>query len=369
MKKILLCCLVLLPLSLIGCKKETATPPVPSSTDFPQGTIPVVFHVLYDNANDVIQNPQQAVFEKRIKQLNEFYASTLFPSAGSSAVNVKFTLATHDPDGNTLAEPGINRVAYSGAGNMSATNFLSTRRELTAADKSILWDPNRYVNVWLFGFLVSNDPTEDERYVTGISYLPYCTTAHPLDKLVTWDGAITIEPDYMHGITLNNAYFRPTLQITDDEGMFTFAHEMGHYLGLLHAFSENNQGCVNPDNASDDGCSDTPKYNRSTYQTMLYAGSLPYDAYERQPCNGDALFTSTNIMDYYESHRTNLTPQQKERIEYVMAYSPWIPRNTTATKALLENFTYEITDERPEPILMYCYGSHYNGPKKGEHIH
>lgn len=37
----------------------------------------------------------------------------------------------------------------------------------------------------------------------------------------------------------------------------------------------------------------------------------------------------------------------------MLAYSPWIPRSTAATKSLLENFTGEITDERPEPILMY----------------
>lgn len=366
MKRTLLWLLVLLPLTLAGCKKESATtPPPPAPADIPEGTIPVIFHVLYENANNVIQNPRQAIFEQRIEQLNEFYASTLFPSAGSSAVDIKFVLATHDPDGNVLAEPGINRVSYYGSGNMSASNFLSTRRALTSLDQSILWDPNRYVNVWLFGFLVSDDPNQDERYVTGVSYLPYCTTAHPLDKLVTWDGAVTQEPYYMHGITLNNSYFRPTTQLADDEGMFTFAHEMGHYLGLLHAFSEDGDGCANPDNASDDGCSDTPKYDRATYQTMLYAGSLPYDSYQRQPCDGSALFTSTNIMDYYDSYRTNITPQQQARVEFVLDYCPWIPRSSSATKALLENFTYEITDERPEPILMYCYGSHYTGPRKG----
>lgn len=356
MKKRILWILAALPWLLAGCEKDNpGTPPAPP--DIPEGTIPVVFHILYEDPTNPIQYPDAAVFRKRIDQINAFYASTLFPDAASQKVNVTFTLADRDPKGNLLAEPGVDPVQYSGAANMSAADFLDSKRALQAHDKAILWDPNRYVNVWLFGFLVSADPQKDESNVTGISYLPYCTSAHPLNMLVTWDGAITQQPYYMHGITLNNRYFQPAgTTLFADEGMFTFCHEMGHYLGLRHAFSEPQKGetaCGDPDNASDDGCSDTPKYDRTTYQALLYANALPYDAFYRQPCDGGDLFLSTNIMDYYMSLRTNLTAQQKARLEHVMAYSPWIPRSKTATKTLLENFTGEITDERPEPILMY----------------
>lgn len=358
MKTRILLLLLALPLLLAGCKKETAPPKKPGMPAIPEGTIPVVFHVLYEDPTSAVQYPAASVFEKRIEQMNKFYAATLFPNAASQPVKVTFILATHDPDGDEMDEPGINRVQYNGASNMSAANFLSAKRTLQPRDRAMLWDPNQYVNVWLFGFLVSSDPEQDESNVTGISYLPYCTTAQPLDMLVKWDGAITQQPYYMHGITLNNRYFLPNTagSLLDDEGMFTFCHEMGHYLGLRHAFSEPADGetaCGDPDNASDDGCSDTPKYDRTTYQTLFYANMLPYNAYYRQPCDGSALVLSTNVMDYYMGFRTNLTPQQKDRVEHVIAYSPWIPRSKEATKALLENFTGEITDERPEPILMY----------------
>ena len=357
MKTRTLLLLLILPLMLAGCKKETVTrkPGMPS---IPEGTLPVVFHVLYEDPADPVQYPDASVFQKRIDQLNQFYAATLFPQAASQKVDVKFMLATHDPEGNEMNTPGIHAVHYNGAANMSAAGFLSSKRTLSSRDREILWDPNQYVNVWLFGFLQSPGTDEDESNVTGISYLPYCTSANPLDLLVEWNGAITQFPYYMHGITLNNRYFQPSgTTLLDDEGMFTFCHEMGHYLGLRHAFSEPEDGegdCDDPDNASDDGCSDTPKYDRTTYQTLFYAGRLPYsNPYLRQPCDGSALFLSTNVMDYYMGYRTNLTPQQKARIEHVLAYSPWIPRSTAATKSLLENFTGEITDERPEPILMY----------------
>lgn len=341
---------------LVGCEKETA-PEKPSLPDIEAGTVPVVFHVLYEDRTDAKQYPDPALFAQRVDQLNRFYAATLFPNAGSAAVSVKFVLATHDPTGQALADPGVHPFRYTGAANMSVDRFLDVDRVLAVRDREVLWDPNQYVNIWLFGFLESSDPNQNESDITGVSYLPYCTSSAPLTMLATWDGAITAAPYYMHGIALNNRYF------PNDEGMFTLCHEMGHYLGLKHAFSESTSGqaaCSNPDDdASDDGCSDTPKYDRAAYQQAfyknLYNGTpMPYEgtAYERQACNG-RIFTSTNVMDYFQSHRTNLTPQQKARIEHVLAYSPWIPRGKTATKALLENFTGEITDERPRPILMY----------------
>ncbi|MDE5945581.1 MAG: hypothetical protein K2G93_08395 [Rikenella sp.] len=351
MKRRLYLGLLAVAVLFVGCEKETV-PVEPELPGLSDGTIPVIFHVLYEDSTDPEQNPSASVFQQRIDQLNRFYAATLFPDAGSSAVDVKFVLATHDPTGAALSVPGVDRTRYTGAANMSADRFLDVDRTLTVRDREILWDPNQYVNVWLFGFLDSSDPNQDESDVTGVSYLPYCTSAHPLTMLVPWDGAITAAPYYMHGIALNNHYFQ------NDEGMFTLCHEMGHYLGLKHAFSETD-GCTDPDDASDDGCSDTPKYDRATYQrafydNYLYGKPMPYDgtAYERQSCSG-RVFTSTNVMDYFQSYRTNLTPQQKARIEHVLAYSPWIPRSKTATKALLENFTGEITDERPRPVLMY----------------
>jgi|MGYP001039044784 zinc-dependent metalloproteinase lipoprotein len=351
-------------LLLAGCEKEPAEPRKPEVPELEDGVIPVVFHVLYEDPNDRTQSPAASVFEKRIEQLNRFYAATLFPSAGSQSVKVRFALASRGPDGEALAEPGVHRVSYPGAANMSSDRFLDHKRTLSVRDKAMLWDPNRYVNVWLFGFLDSPDPTQDESGVTGVSYLPYCTSNNPLVLLQVWDGALGAEqPKYMHGIALNNRYFAPAAREADDEGMFTLCHEMGHYLGLHHAFLDSNksQTCGDPNNdATDDGCSDTPKYDRVAYERAFYnhyyyGASMPYagTVFDRQACDG-RVFASTNVMDYFESHRTNLTSQQRDRIEHVLRYSPWIPRSKTATKSLLDNFTGEITDEQPEPILMRC---------------
>lgn len=382
MRKSILFVLPALMLLLAGCKSEKPGPTPPVQDDIPEGTIPVVFHVLYEDAADVTQNPSAAIIRQRLDLMNKFYASTLFtqaniPGVPSRNIGLTFTLATRDPQGKVLAEPGIDRVMYAGSTNMSADDFLHSS-STSVKNKAIFWDPNRYVNIWLFGFLTSSDPERDESSVTGISFLPYCTTTHPLallngsDPKSPGEAYFSTLPTYMHGITLNNRYFLPPTGIdpsnqwgliNEDERLFTLCHEMGHYLGLRHAFSETN-GCDDPDNASDDGCADTPKYDRAAYMATIQpaldgdiaVGELPYNPYERQPCDGSGLFLSTNVMDYYFSVRTQFTSDQKGRIEHVVAYSPLIPRGKSQTKALLENFTGEIPDVLPEPILMRCFG-------------
>ena len=65
--------------------------------------LPVVFHVLYEDATDAQQNPAQSVFVRHINRLNAFYAATLFGGGASVAVDVSFKLAATDPQGNKMA--------------------------------------------------------------------------------------------------------------------------------------------------------------------------------------------------------------------------------------------------------------------------
>ena len=89
--------------------------------------LPVVFHVLYEDATDAQQNPAQSVFVRHINRLNAFYAATLFGGGASVAVDVSFKLAATDPQGNKMAEPGIHRVSYAGAGSMDPVAFMDSK--------------------------------------------------------------------------------------------------------------------------------------------------------------------------------------------------------------------------------------------------
>lgn len=298
MKKRLLFALALLPAILVGCQKSSSSSPTPPNPALPEivaGTIPVVFHVLYENSADPEQYPSDAVIQRRLAELNKFYSSTLFtdrtlPGVPSQKVGLTFVAATHDPNGKPLTTPGIHRVVYSGSANMSAENFLYSNSQ-SQRNQDIFWNPNYYVNIWLFSFLQDPGAANDESEVTGISFLPYCTTTHTLFGLRGNEASAPGEsyfhrlPNYMHGIALNNRKFQPEAGIDpedqytwiSDEGMLTLCHEMGHYLGLHHAFDETRNGCSDPDNASDDGCEDTPKYNRTYDRYSALADGPKHD--------------------------------------------------------------------------------------------
>jgi zinc-dependent metalloproteinase lipoprotein len=305
----------------------------------PDNTLPVIFHFLYEDEGDVLQNPPATLVKERIDQLNKFYAGTLYPGAGSVNTGIKFMLATHDPQGRKLKEPGIDRVYRAGSNNMTSGWFMS-RRAQSVQDKAVNWDQNQYVNVWVFGIPESEN-------VAGRAHYPY-TQGGALPGVNRDDQGyyMTHLPAYMHGISLNNRYF------STPDGMSTLFHEMGHYLGLLHTFIETfatNPYCapVSTD-YDDDFCTDTPIYSRAEYENNY---SL-YQKY-RTSCNG-IQFLSTNVMDYWYGDEYCITPDQQERIDWVYANSPLIPRPLAKTKALLDNYTGVLGDKMPEPIWVEC---------------
>ena len=108
----------------------------------------------------------------------------------------------------------------------------------------------------------------------------------------------------------------------------TLAHELGHYLGLHHVFSEDPESSCK----DTDYCKDTPSYDKDAYD-MTYqwamAGNIPEKelvAYlvKRESCDG-AQFISHNIMDYSVSYSDQFTQDQCNRIRHVLTYSPLIP--------------------------------------------
>lgn len=318
--------------------------------------MPVVFHLLYEDEANAQQNPNATLLQSRLTALNQFYDGSLYPGVGSTPTKVKFMLATHDPSGKEMAQAGINRVHYSGASDLDPSWFLNRNGSgaaLPMRDRAINWDQNKYINIWIFGF--KSDP-QGGGETTGISPLPYCLLNSQLDGLALDEMGyyLTHLPTtYMHGIVLNNKYFSTT------EGLSTLFHEMGHYLGLLHAFLE--QGSDFPvcapgmTNASDDYCADTPVYSRLAYESYIatLGNTLTPEHLIRTACNGDT-FVSTNIMDYYYGTRRDLTPDQRGRVHHVYDNSPLIPRSTKGSKAILDNYTGQLGDRAPMPIFLEC---------------
>lgn len=119
----------------------------------------------------------------------------------------------------------------------------------------------------------------------------------------------------------------------------TLAHELGHYLGLFHSFSEKTvkgKSEAADDDDDSDYCDDTPSYNRIAYgkwlteyiskaQAIKKDTTLSMKELAKRTNSKDEEWQSDNLMDYSICYSMRFTPEQANRIRQVLYYSPLIP--------------------------------------------
>lgn len=303
--------------------------------------LPVIFHVLYDNANDGYENPQAALLAEIIRICNQKYANTFDDGDEGKKglnINVEFVMATTDPNGKTLAEPGVERIKWS-TPVMSCDDFMdATNKEAIP----LLWDLNKYINIFLYTFKEEN--------VLGISYVPYSSSRHPLEGLYNGDRYFAnAKMSYPHCISINNAYIDrlPEIGFADPADItLTLTHELAHYIGLYHAFGVDNEEKNISWREDTDYCDDTPNYDRKGYEDWLtiYYNTTPSkdrkfsELIKRTSITGGE-FSSRNIMDYTWTWGNEFTPDQRERMRHVLNYSPLIPGpkyDQPSTRAIMD---------------------------------
>lgn len=277
--------------------------------------LPVVFHLIYDQEHtegDTVQHIKNETIHRLVEGCNALYSNSI----NSIDMNVELVLATENPQGEVMREAGIDRVLRSTSAYYNAERFLSTTNTENA---DLMWDPNKYVNVYVFTF------TDDN--LLGISQLAFTSPQNGLVGLHPNSQFYTQLPNFPWGIAINNQYiYRPAAYTT-------LAHELGHYLGLFHVFHEKDCG----DKEGDDYCDDTPSYNREEYVNSL-SGMTIQEAFQRTGCDG-TVFISRNIMDYDYSFMDQFTPDQYLRVRHVLENSPLIPgpKNIAVTKSLIKS--------------------------------
>ena len=277
--------------------------------------LPVIFHIIYDQEHetDTVQNIKAETIEKLVNGTNLLYAQN--PS--NQGMGLKLVPAKTSPDSIPLQEKGIHRVLRSTAAYRNADDFLAPAN---TQDGDLLWDPNKYVNVYVF--------TCTDNNLLGVSHLALTSRENALPGLEQGQVYYSQIPNFPWGIVLNNTH------IYEDDFYKTLAHELGHYLGLFHVFSE--KGCDETDY-----CDDTKNYDRTAYTEWLstFQGD-PNDPelFNRTNCETGESFPSTNIMDYDYSSLDRFTQEQCARVRHVLENSPLIPgpKNITVTKGLGE---------------------------------
>lgn len=227
--------------------------------------VPLIFHVLYhDPANPGQNIPTERIYEV-LNQVNQMYEA--------NGIKLEFVLATTDPQGNLLKEAGIERVHWPASSIDPRLVMEGTDREFM----HLLWEPADYVNVLLYNFSIQN--------ILGISTFPLTPKSHPLEGTESVDNlnlnlsnltkmrCVSLNSSWMMAVGSDPLakYIPADLLRRQTDSAITLAHELGHYFGLRHVFSESMQGaCVDTD-----FCKDTPSYNKSTdydqYLQMIWS--------------------------------------------------------------------------------------------------
>ena len=199
-------------------------------------TIPIVVHVIYRQSHSnpgIGTNIPNFQIEDQIRILNEDYSKTNseFPnpprntftnSAGNP--NLKFCLATTDPDGNPTT--GITRTLSSKNYFLYPSENNDMKKDNTGGING--WPPSKYLNVWICDISSSGNST-----VLGYAYPP---------GLQSWNA-------WKDGPVVDFQYFGTTGNASSNSDGRTLTHEIGHFLGLNHTFCESQSGgcCDNDD--------------------------------------------------------------------------------------------------------------------------
>lgn len=285
--------------------------------------LPVVFHVLYWNANNKQHYVKEGHLQKVLDLVNQYYDNC------GVDMGFEFVMATEDPDGNKLEEPGVSREKWQYT-TMDCSAFMGSGDKKY---KDLLWDTNKYINVVLYNF--SDD------LVMGIAQFPWLPEPFALDGISQAPkGANLSENPYPACVSLNNKYIYDLPEGNDKYSMsnvvVTLSHELGHFLGLYHAFNQLNNGNTNT-NQDTDYCTDTPPYNKAQYDVQL-TNYLTYnpeitskssDAYKvfvmRKNSQTGEEFRSSNIMDYAISDANRFSAQQAARVKYILHHALFMP--------------------------------------------
>jgi hypothetical protein len=228
-------------------------------------SIPVVVHVLYNNAT---QNISTAQIQSQIDILNDdfglFNSDSLDESHPfwqfTADTEIEFCLASLDPDGN--ATSGITRTftdspSFSGNGD----------EKFTSSGGIDNWDPTEYLNIWVCDLSASGG-------TLGYAAFPADLASNPDED----------------GVVINYTAFGDmgTAVAPNDLGR-TATHEVGHWLNLRHIWGD--------DICGDDFVADTEIAEDANYNCPIF----PHNA--NSNCgSGDDGEMYMNYMDYVDDY-------------------------------------------------------------------
>lgn len=265
----------------------------------PVYTIPIVFHIIHKGESvGSGTNISDAQVLSAVEALNRDYRRTgadggIAQGAGPDT-EIQFCLASVDPNGSPTS--GINRINGSSVQGYASNGITTGGSGNELAVKALSnWDNRYYLNIWVVSEIGNNgadlaNPNNFQGGVLGFAYLPIQNIQFLGDR----DGVVALnlcvgnDPNGSQGFRLWSA----------GRTNRTLTHEVGHYLGLAHPFSD-----ANPFACSDgDGIGDTPNAQQANIfncsQTTGCSGQMieNYMDYAPETCQNRFTNGQNNVM-------------------------------------------------------------------------
>ena len=244
--------------------------------------------------------------QKRLDHLNDIFnrRATSDPNGGNA--KIIFKLAEYDPSGRLLLEKGKNKVEL--AEEMSKSDYEDY------INSKLIWDPARYLNVWLAKYSTSSSVSNTYSVSAPEVILEGYESIPGLKMQVVSDYSASDVENYTDvGMMINIRDFFAT----DGKSYFDLSLVFGLYYGLLYTDQDDNNTFVNGDN---DYCPDTYSFDYGFYPSVFKGNNLDGQP-ENDPTRPLEYFTSFNVMDMY-SYKNSLSIDQVKRLRMVLQQCP-----------------------------------------------
>ena len=257
-------------------------------------TLPIIVHIVHNGEPvGTGANLSQAQVQAQIEVLNEdFRRKPGTPGFNNSPigadVEIEFCLSPVDENGNTMTEPGIDRVN----GNSADWSRDQIENQLKP---TTIWNPNLFYNIWTVKF------NAGEGGLLGYAQFPDQTGLQgiPSNSPASTDGVVV---RYQNFGSADKGNF-PVMQPPYNKGR-TLSHETGHWFGLRHIWGDGVCG--------DDFVGDTPAQRNASSGCPNVLS-----------CNDVTPAMVQNYMDYSTDACMNIfTVGQKDRMLAALEISP-----------------------------------------------
>ena len=323
-------------------------------------TIPVIVHVLYNGTTEskvgTAANVYAAQVKAQIDALNDAFAGkapgnsslpSAFAKVDANDISIRFCLAVIDKNGNTMAEPGIERIDWKAKGWSSVTtvdgNNIASYYDNTVKPSTI-WDPTKYYNIWIGDFFTPKGG------IIGYAKFPASSTLTNNFGSLTGssknDGVVMATRCFGCKTKFSGGYYADSFNNGAFSYGITTVHETGHWLGLHHISGDSSCG--------NDYCSDTPPQkggNAGCANGLNW--NCPSYPFQANQCTGNTYGEMfQNFMDYTDDYcRSLFTANQATRMMTAMANAP--NRKLLGTHGLCGSPTGIADEENSNGLQVY----------------